>query len=121
MNLLVSPRLWMTMAALFGATGVAAGAYGSHGFEGDETARDIFRIGVQYQMWHAIALYGGVRSSAVRHRCWGFVLSWHSSIFGQSLCFCLGGRVAGCRWCTGRRFLPDRCLGRIWLLSIRWS
>ncbi len=58
MNLLVSPRPWMVLAALFGATGVAAGAYGWHGLEGDETVREIFRIGVQYQMWHAIALIG---------------------------------------------------------------
>lgn len=58
MNVFVSPRPWMAMAALFGATGVAAGAYGWHGLEGDETVRQIFRIGVQYQMWHAIALLG---------------------------------------------------------------
>ncbi len=58
MTALLSPRPWMALAALFGATGVAAGAYGWHGLEADETVREIFQIAVQYQMWHAMALIG---------------------------------------------------------------
>lgn len=83
MNALLSPRPWMAMAALFGATGVAAGAYGWHGLEGDETVREIFRIGVQYQMWHALALIG------VAWRCAAGAKSARVAAVGGVL-FCLG-------------------------------
>ena len=51
-------RLWLFLAALNGLLAVAAGAYGSHGLAAAESAhRDVFMTGVQYHMWHALALF----------------------------------------------------------------
>jgi uncharacterized membrane protein YgdD (TMEM256/DUF423 family) len=41
---------------LNGLVAVAAGAYGWHALGGDDGARTMFEIGVQYQMAHALAL-----------------------------------------------------------------
>lgn len=61
-------RRWIAIGALFGAAGVALGAYGAHGLSdllekrlgytgGDlEHRLDIFETAVRYQMWHAAAL-----------------------------------------------------------------
>jgi len=50
-------RLWLFLGALNGFLAVVAGAYGWHGLEVTDTGfRDIFLTGVQYQMWHALAL-----------------------------------------------------------------
>lgn len=46
---------WLIVGALFGFSAVGAGAYGWHGME-DEDIRRIFMLGVDYQMWHALAL-----------------------------------------------------------------
>ncbi len=49
-------RTWLFLAAANGLMAVFAGAYGWHSLEADEGARQIFAMGVQYQMWHALAL-----------------------------------------------------------------
>ena len=50
-------RLWLFLGAVNGFAAVAAGAYGWHSLEVSDTGlRDIFAIGVRYQMWHALAL-----------------------------------------------------------------
>ena len=50
-------RLWLFLAALNGFGAVAAGAYGYHWLEvSDSGFRDVFMMGVDYQMWHALAL-----------------------------------------------------------------
>lgn len=52
-------RPWLLLAGLNGLVAVAAGAYGWHRLAVSEAAmRDIFRVGVDYQMWHAMALLG---------------------------------------------------------------
>ncbi len=46
-------------AAIFGGLGVALGAFGAHGLEkvtNDEKILQGFRTGVQYQLYHALAL-----------------------------------------------------------------
>lgn len=48
--------LWLFLGALNGLVAVAAGAYGWHALAGDDGARKMFEIGVQYQMGHALAL-----------------------------------------------------------------
>ena len=50
--------LWIFLAGFFGASGVGAGAYGWHSLDQDDAAREIFMMGVAYQMWHALALLG---------------------------------------------------------------
>lgn len=49
-------RLWLFLGALNGMIAVGAGAYGWHGMGGDEGAREMFAISVQYQMMHALGL-----------------------------------------------------------------
>ncbi len=49
-------QIWMLLAGLSGAIGVAAGAYGWHAVGGDEGARQMFDIGSTYQLVHALAL-----------------------------------------------------------------
>lgn len=50
---------WLLLGALNGLIAVAAGAYGWHWLAVAESGlRDIFMVGVHFQMWHALALIG---------------------------------------------------------------
>jgi uncharacterized membrane protein YgdD (TMEM256/DUF423 family) len=49
---------WLIVTALSGCLAVAAGAYGAHGLSGDEVFKSAFQTGVQYHMWHSLALLG---------------------------------------------------------------
>ena len=57
--MMTTPRHWIVLAALNGMIAVAAGAYGAHGLadEPDYLVRS-FNTGVDYHMWHALALLG---------------------------------------------------------------
>jgi uncharacterized membrane protein YgdD (TMEM256/DUF423 family) len=44
------------LAGFFGLTGVAAGAWGWHDLGADDAVREIFMMGVSYQLWHSLAL-----------------------------------------------------------------
>ena len=46
------------LGAVYGALGVALGAFGAHALRGsiDETALAIWHTAVEYQFWHALAL-----------------------------------------------------------------
>jgi len=48
--------LWLALGGFFGLTGVAAGAWGWHDLGADDSVREIFMMGVSYQLWHALAL-----------------------------------------------------------------
>jgi uncharacterized membrane protein YgdD (TMEM256/DUF423 family) len=50
------PHPWLLAAALSGGLATLAGAYGAHGLEGGQTLIDAFKSGVQYHMWHSLAL-----------------------------------------------------------------
>lgn len=51
-------RIFIIIAALAGLLAVALGAFGAHGLRGqiDATSLAAFNTGVQYQMYHALAL-----------------------------------------------------------------
>lgn len=57
-------KIWIVLAAIAGASGVALGAYISHGLsfitpdDAREAARASLQSAVQYQMLHALALLG---------------------------------------------------------------
>lgn len=53
-------RPFLLLAALFGLTGVALGAFAAHGLRSRLSADylAVFQTGVQYQMIHALALFG---------------------------------------------------------------
>lgn len=51
-------QVFLAIAATFGGLSVAAGAFGAHALKEQLTERslEIFQTGVQYQMYHALAL-----------------------------------------------------------------
>ena len=76
-----TPRVWLLIGALFGAVGVAAGAFGAHGLEGrlaengvlsaaDQRLLDTWETAARYQMFHALALLAvGIVASRKPQRC----------------------------------------------------
>lgn len=50
-------RIWIILGGLNGLAAVISGAYGYHSLEANSGARDYFATGVQYHMWHALALF----------------------------------------------------------------
>lgn len=83
----LQPRLWTTLAALWGFIAVAAGAFGAHGVA-DPKAKEWLHTGAQYQLAHALAvfacfavwrLYGGAAGVAA----WLFLAG--SAIFAGTL------------------------------------
>ena len=53
-------RVYLILAAFFGFTGVALGAFAAHGLKGRLTEQylAIFHTGVTYQLVHTLALFG---------------------------------------------------------------
>ena len=51
-------NIWLLLAGLNAALSVGAGAYGWHALGDTPDIRDIFMMGSQYQMWHALGLMG---------------------------------------------------------------
>lgn len=51
-------NIWILLAGINGALAVVAGAWGWHDLGDVPEIRDIFMMGSQYQMWHAIAMLG---------------------------------------------------------------
>ena len=60
MNLSSAPRVFLGFAAIFGATGVVAGAYGAHALSQQISPNlvNVFQTAVLYQLIHALALLG---------------------------------------------------------------
>ena len=51
-------NIWILLSGINAALAVGLGAYGWHALGDVPDIRDIFMMGSQYQMWHAIALLG---------------------------------------------------------------
>ena len=51
-------NIWILLAGLNAALAVGAGAYGWHALGDTPEIRDIFMMGSQYQMWHALGMMG---------------------------------------------------------------
>lgn len=53
-------RLFLAFAGFFGTTGIILGSLASHALTPILSAKDldIFKLGIQYQMYHALALLG---------------------------------------------------------------
>ena len=47
---------WLVVASISGLLAVGTGAYGAHGLSTEDTFQDSFDAGVQYHMWHSLAL-----------------------------------------------------------------
>ncbi|MDP6603968.1 MAG: DUF423 domain-containing protein [Rhodospirillales bacterium] len=60
-------RLWLALGALNGLLALAAAAFGRHGLAVSESGlREVFMIGVDVHMWHALAL---LAVAALAARC----------------------------------------------------
>ena len=52
----MEPRIWLTLASIWGFIGVAAGAFGAHGAS-DPKAKGWLETGGHYQLIHALAVF----------------------------------------------------------------
>ena len=77
----------MAAAALFGASGVALGAFGAHGLRATLSAGALgwWQTGVQYQMWHALALLGLAAAPVAQARLAATLFALGILIFSGSL------------------------------------
>lgn len=64
------PTSLAVLVAVAGASGVICGAFGAHALRGvvDDHALDIWRTGVDYHLWHALALGVAVAGGEGRWR-----------------------------------------------------
>lgn len=56
---MTSPRLWVALAAAFGFTGVAAGAFGAHAIV-DPQAKAWVETAAKYQLAHTMAIFASL-------------------------------------------------------------
>ena len=90
-----------SMAAISGALGVAAGAFGAHGLKDrvEERMLDIWSTAAQYQLIHALALLAVAlflgRSETTALKVAGHAFFWGTLIFSGSL-YVLA--LSGVRW-----------------------
>ncbi|AWF83191.1 DUF423 domain-containing protein [Microbulbifer sp. A4B17] len=95
-------KLYLLLCALFGASGVALGAFGAHGLRGKvaENLLEAYKTGVQYQMIHVLALFGVV----LLMQNWGnrLSLTLSGALFTLGIIFFSGSLYAlalgGPRW-----------------------
>ena len=87
--------LWLFIAAINGALGIAAAAFGAHGLANQIAAADLaaFRTGAEYQIYHAIALFAlagwlrGETASIAAFRLCGWLFLAGILLFSGSLYF----------------------------------
>jgi uncharacterized membrane protein YgdD (TMEM256/DUF423 family) len=94
-------NLFIRLACIFAATAVLLGAFGAHALKNvlSESSLKSFQTGVQYQMYHALALLCvGVLQQFVNNR----VLQWSGYFFTAGI-LCFSGSLyiltlLGLRW-----------------------
>jgi uncharacterized membrane protein YgdD (TMEM256/DUF423 family) len=94
----MTPRILFFCGALFGAAGVAAGAFGAHALKGRLSPEmlAVFETGVRYQLVHALALlataWAADRWASPAIRAAGWLFATGIVIFSGSLyVLCLSG------------------------------
>ena len=77
-------RLFVGLGAIAALIGVALGAFGAHGLEGRVSPDRVetFRTGVEYQMYHALALLIVGWAAA---QGWGPLLHWAGYCFAAGI------------------------------------
>lgn len=86
-------RTLLMLAAFFGFTGVALGAFAAHGLKGrlSQEYLAIFQTGVQYQLIHALALLGvAVLANALPGR----LMAWSGGLFALGILLFSGSLYA---------------------------
>ncbi len=75
-------KIWIILAGLNAAMAVGMGAYGWHNLSDVPEIRDVFMMGTQYQMWHALAMLGtGLLIDQAKQ------MSGHKLLHGAGGCF----------------------------------
>lgn len=126
----MNPSFWIAIGAVLGGLGVAAGAFGAHGLQGERLQQqlgwdspelvakqlDTFEIAVRYQMYHAPAILLAGILLLQRPSGWATAAAW---------CFLLGVLIF-CGLLYGIVFTKIRILGAIVpiggvLLIVGWA
>jgi uncharacterized membrane protein YgdD (TMEM256/DUF423 family) len=87
-------RIFLVIASVFAATGVALGAFGAHGLEKLTTNEKIlhgFQTGVSYQLYHALAL---IATGILFERIPGKMMNWAGTCFITGILFFSGSLYA---------------------------
>ncbi len=113
---MTADRALLAAGALLAALGVVLGAFGAHALRAtlDETRLGWWQTGVQYHLWHAVALValGAVPLGGMRGPAWLLALGIH--IFSGSLYVMA---LTGQRWLGAVTPLGGLCFiaGWLWL------
>lgn len=112
-------------AALFGFTGVGMGAFGAHLLRDtlDPLALSIYKTGVDYQMWHALAL--GMVAILMRTDTGSGLLIWAARLMTSGILLFSGSlfllSVTGIRWLGAITPLGGTALLTAWMLLALYS
>jgi uncharacterized membrane protein YgdD (TMEM256/DUF423 family) len=81
-------RTLILAGALLAATGVSLGAFGTHGLQAvlDERRLSWWQTGVEYQIWHGLALVALAPAGLSRIRLVAALLVGGALLFSGSLC-----------------------------------
>jgi uncharacterized membrane protein YgdD (TMEM256/DUF423 family) len=106
MNMSSAPRIFLGFVGIFGATGVAAGAYGAHALSQQLSPYllNVFQTAVLYQLIHALALLG-------------IVALLSQSVSSKTLLMAAGLMVAGTILFSGSLYLLALSAWRVGLIT----
>ncbi|KKC98486.1 MULTISPECIES: DUF423 domain-containing protein [Photobacterium] len=111
-------RSMIIFAAISGAIGVGFGAFAAHGLKGHLSPYllDVFQTGVDYQLWHSLALFGcGIWARNFSAKA----LSYAALLFAVGICLFSGSlyllALTGMKWLGPVTPLGGLCFILAWL------
>ncbi|MGH8550402.1 MAG: DUF423 domain-containing protein [Methylococcales bacterium] len=118
------PR-YLGFAALFGFIGVGMGAFGAHALRDtlDPAAMSVYKTGVDYQMWHALAL--GMVAILIRADIRSGLLIWAARLLSCGILLFSGSlyllSMTGMRWPGAITPFGGTAFLAAWLLLAMYS
>jgi uncharacterized membrane protein YgdD (TMEM256/DUF423 family) len=112
-------------AAICGLTGVGMGAFGAHALREtlEPVAMSVYKTGVEYQMWHALAL--GLVAILIRSDSESGLLKWAARMMLSGMILFSGSlyalSITGLRWLGAITPLGGTALLLGWLLLAIYS
>jgi uncharacterized membrane protein YgdD (TMEM256/DUF423 family) len=116
---------YLGIAALSGFTGVAMGAFGAHALREtlEPLAMSIYKTGVDYQMWHTLAL--GMVATLMRLDTASGLLIWAARLIFSGIVLFSGSlyllSLTGLRWLGAVTPLGGTAFLMAWLLLAVYS
>ncbi len=113
-------RRYLGIAALAGFTAVAMGAFGAHALRNslDSLAMSVYETGVDYHMWHALALW--IIAMDLRSDSESRLLIWSARLMIAGICLFSGSlyllSVTGIGWLGSITPLGGTAFLAAWLL-----